>query len=149
MPESDIYIYIDLNLIITSPADFWGPLLAINRNSPDDFFRQISFCCYWFKKFVVINIDGLVQDCSISIAKAMEILQSCINHVNSNLATYLTLIRYLSHEPWRCYLKCDLMASEGLTTGVPFHQMPTRIPFQYPIRHLIMGSCEVSKQRDW
>ena len=24
-----------------------------------------------------INIDGLVQDCSISIAKALEILQSC------------------------------------------------------------------------
>ena len=24
-----------------------------------------------------INIDGLVRDCSISIAKAMEILQSC------------------------------------------------------------------------
>ena len=30
-----------------------------------------------FKDYIIINFDGLVQDCSISIANALEILQSC------------------------------------------------------------------------
>ena len=33
---------------------------------------------------VVFGIDGLVQDCSISIANALEILQSCIDILISN-----------------------------------------------------------------
>ena len=33
------------------------------------------------------HIDGLAQDCSISIALAMEILQFCTNQIISNTLT--------------------------------------------------------------
>ena len=36
---------------------------------PNDFSRQLSP--------IAVDIDGLVQDCSISSVLAMEILQSC------------------------------------------------------------------------
>ena len=41
---------------------------------------QMMLCdstCSYILKYVKVNIDGLVQDCSNSSALAMELLQSC------------------------------------------------------------------------
>ena len=42
---------------------------------------------------LMMYIDGLVQDCSISIANALEILQSCIKPSIYDVHTFLRLHR--------------------------------------------------------
>ena len=41
------------------------------------------------------EIDGLVQDCNISIANALEILQSCIELLKSSYLTMYWSLVYL------------------------------------------------------
>ena len=56
---------------------------------------QITYSCPAFLPWLLtaFNIDGLVQDCSISSASAMEILQSCTKPSIYNTSKYnLTLI---------------------------------------------------------
>ena len=48
----------------------YGPLFSIKK--------YFEYLCYLSVGKIWINLDGLVQDCSISIANTLEILQSCI-----------------------------------------------------------------------
>ena len=59
------------NACLTQPQ--WDKTLqTLNSNQvPTSVIYVIVFVCYWY------HIDGLVQDCSNSIANALELLQSC------------------------------------------------------------------------
>ena len=59
------------------------------------------------KKEKILNIDGLVQDCSISIANTLEILQSC-----TKPSIYISSLFSFSEEQLRP--RCDKYVSSGV-----------------------------------
>ena len=63
---------------VSISAACWGPAGTYN-SSRSHMVPTPSSCCYCslLLQWETRNIDGLVQDCSISSALAMEILQSC------------------------------------------------------------------------
>ena len=56
-------------------------------------FNHTTFRLYWHVRTYYNNFDGLVQDCSISIANAMEILQSC-----TKPSIWFSSTKYLQYE---------------------------------------------------
>ena len=57
----------------------WNQVIIDSGNARSLMFLKI-FTCFDFQNFASFNakyIDGLVQDCSNSIANALELLQSC------------------------------------------------------------------------
>ena len=85
-------------------------------------------------------IDGSVQDCSVSIANALEILQSC----KAVLAIYVNDLNVYT-SPWRGYLCMgDLIFQLGLLQVVFLvwfcHYLVTGLPFEIYSRLRICDS---------
>ena len=73
----------------------------------DVFFCSEPNCQNYLSYNRITNVDGLVQDCSISIAYALEILQSCTKPSMCYMSWFLTLT-YIWKViwPWLCYQTC-------------------------------------------
>ena len=65
------------------------------RNNMQTFISSESFKHMMDSFMVADHIDGLVQDCSNSIANALELLQSC-----SKPSIYQTTTKYTEYGPW-------------------------------------------------
>ena len=60
--------------------------------------------------------DGLVQDCTISIANAMEILQSCIKPSIFNPIFYMNAITYPCPNADACLANLSTLVLDGPDT---------------------------------
>ena len=72
------------------------------------YYQYINYFFSWYIIFCVlvhvyvpniVHIDGLVQDCSISIANALELLQACTKASNYALCYRLIMVWYRSSIP--------------------------------------------------
>ena len=68
----------------------------------------VLFCRYiWVERFLALHcIDGLVQDCSVSSALAMEILQSCMMASIKPVCKIQWCVTHLTHL-FMWHLKCN------------------------------------------
>ena len=104
------YVYISLQFVSNGPIDNESALIhaiilepnmrkAIARTNIDNGFWRYMASLDQVDIGLGDQIHGLVQECSISIANALEILQSCTKssrwHTGSH--SYLSAVMYIEH----------------------------------------------------